>query len=134
MRWQIGLVGGLVALVAIGAAALYVHMGAAPTCENERAVVRVSRILHDDYHLDSVFMNNVKTVTGGYFSDSRDCSAEIAQIKGGENASTLPWREIRYRIVSQGKSEPPAVTVQLGDNVPLAPPVLSFWERLRANL
>jgi len=94
----------------------------------------VYEILRSDFHVESIFLNNVKTDSGGVFSDSRDCSAEITPIRGNESASTLPWREMRFRVVRQGKSQPPAITVELGGEVPLAPPQLSLWRRLLAYL
>src|SRR5580692_8634002 len=121
---------GIAASVLLGAIVLYVHGNAPPNCGSERALDRVSEILRDDFHLDSVLMNNITTISGGLLSDSHDCSAEVAEIRGGVNASAMPWQEIRYRVVQRGRSGPPLVTVELGGNVPLAQPTQSLWRGL----
>jgi hypothetical protein len=125
---------GFIALGLIGAAGLYVFKIATPACRSVQTVGRVYEILRDDFHLDSILLNNPTTVSGGFFSADHDCSAEVTQIRGNVNASALPWREIRYHIVHQENSQPPTITVELGGNVPLAPPAASLWERLLAYL
>ena len=95
---------------------------------------RVSAILRNDFHLDSLLMNNVRTVSGGYFSDSRDCSAEVTQIRGNVDASGMPWRAVRYQVVDRDKPRRPTITVELGGSVPLAAKVPSLWKRVLAYL
>jgi hypothetical protein len=125
---------GFVAVASLGAAALYMHRKASPSCTSVQALDRVSEILRDDFHLDTVLMNNITTVSGGFFSGSNDCSAEITAIRGSVDASALPWQQLQYRIVHQDKRQGFEVTVELGGRVPLAQPGPSFWERLRARL
>jgi hypothetical protein len=125
---------GLGVLASIGAIGLGLYMNAAPACDNTRTLDRVNVILRADFHLEGILLNNAKTVSGGFFSSSRDCTAEVTQIRGNEDASNLPWQEILYRIVHQQKSQPAAITVELGGAVPLAPPRPSLWTRLRAYL
>jgi hypothetical protein len=125
---------GLVALAAAGAVALYAHEQASPACDSEQAMDRVSVLLRNNFHLDSLLMNNVRTVSGGYFSDRRECSAEVTQIRGNVDASGMKWRAVRYRIVYQDKSRRPAITAELGGSVPLAAKVPSLWKRLLAHL
>lgn len=125
---------GLVAAALLGGPGFYAHERASPACDSEQAMDRVSAILRNDFHLDSLLMNNVGTVSGGYFSDSRDCSAEVTQIRSNVDASGMPWRAIRYRIVDRDKSQNPAITVELGGSVPLAAKVPSRWKRLLAYL
>jgi hypothetical protein len=129
---RIILASGVAAFALLGAIALYVRSNAPPNCGSEQALDRVSEILRDDFHLDSILMNNITTISGGFLSDRHDCSAEVTEIRGGVNASAMPWQEIRYRIVQQNKSRPPVVTVELGGNVPLAQPTPSLWKRLLA--
>lgn len=121
------------AVAALLGAALYAHRNAPPSCTSQDALVRVSAILRDQYHLDSVFMNDVRTVSNGFFGDTYQCSAEVTQIQGNVNASSMPWREVVYRIVYRGRFEPPAITVDLGGAVPLASPEQPFWTRLLAH-
>jgi hypothetical protein len=125
---------GLVAFASLGATALYLHRNAPPTCTNEWTLGRVSEILRDNFHLDGIIISHITTVSGGFFSNSHDCSAEVAEIRGGEDASAMAWREISYRIVHQDGSRPSVVTVELGDHVPLAPQTPSLWARLLAHL
>jgi hypothetical protein len=125
---------GLVAFALLGAFGFYAHERASPACDSEQAMGRVSVILRNDFHLDSLLMNNVRTVSGGYFSDSHDCSAEVTQIRGNVDASGMPWRAIRYRILVRDKAQSPAITVELGGSVPLAAKVPSRWKRLLAYL
>jgi hypothetical protein len=125
---------GLVAFASLGAATLYVHRNAPPTCTSDWTLGRVSEILRDNFHLDSIIMNHIATVSGGFFSDSHDCTAEVTKIRSGEDASGMAWQEIRYRIVHQDESRTSAVTLELGDHVPLAPQTPSLWARLLAYL
>jgi hypothetical protein len=123
-----------VAVALLGAAVLYVYKTAPPTCGSELALDRISTILRGDFHLNSIIANNVRTVSGGFFNDTRDCSAEVAEVRGDVDASVMPWREIRYRIVHQDKPPSFSITVELGDRVPLEPKTPSLWTRLLAYL
>src|ERR1700691_4424821 len=73
---------GSVALASLGAATLYVHRNAAPTCTGEWTLGRVSETLRDNFHLDSIIMNHITTISGGFFSNSHDCAAEVTEIRG----------------------------------------------------
>jgi hypothetical protein len=125
---------GFVAFASFAAAGLYAHRDAPPTCDSEQALSRVGEVMRDEYHLDSTFLNNIRTVSGGFFSDSHECSAEVTEIRGNVNASDMPWREVRYQIVRREKSEHADITVRLGGAVPLAGPSPSLWARLIAHL
>jgi hypothetical protein len=125
---------GLVAFASLGAATLYAHRNAPPTCTSEWTLGRVSGTLRNNFHLDSLIVNHIRTVSGGFFSNVHDCAAEVAKIRSGADASGMAWREIRYQIVHQGKSRPFSFTLELGDYVPLAPETPSLWSRLLAYL
>src|SRR5271156_2350224 len=112
---------GLVAFASLGAATLYAHRNAPPTCTSDWTLGRVSEILRDNFHLDSIIVNHITTVSGGFLSKSLDCAAAVTEIRGGEDASGMAWQEIRYRIVHQDGSRPSVVTLELGNRVPLAP-------------
>ena len=127
--WSFGL--GVVVLV--GAGVLYAHRNAPPSCRDRDVITRVSDILHDQFHLDSIFLNDVTTVSDGFFGDSYECWAQVAEIKGNLNAGNMPWRAVAYRIVSRGRDAEPTITVELRGTVPLAPPQ-TFWARLMGRL
>jgi hypothetical protein len=130
---RIVLSGVVVALGAIGAATWYLNSEAPPACGSEQALHAVTGILRDQFRLDGVFVNNIATVSGGLFGDRRECSAEVAAIRGNVAASDMPWRSIHYQIEQRDGSGRPIVSVQLGGNVPLANQAPSFWERLIAR-
>jgi hypothetical protein len=125
---------GLVAFASLGAATLYVHRNAPPTCTSDWTLGKVSEILRDSFHLDSIIINHIRTVSGGFFSNSHNCAAEVTEIRSGKDPSGMAWQEIRYRIVHQDESRTSAVTLELGDHVPLAPQTPSLWARLLAYL
>ncbi len=122
---------GCAVVAALGGVALYAHGGAAPACGSDQAQGQVYRVLRDQFHLESVFLHDFTTLSGGYFSAARDCTAEIAEIRGNVDAADLPWRQIRYRVVHSDSSERPVVTVDLGGPTPFVPPpVQTLWTRL----
>jgi hypothetical protein len=118
------------AAVFLGSAAAYLRSDAAPACGSDAALGQVYAVLRDRFHLDSVFLNDIKPLAGGYFSDRRNCAAEVTEIRGNVAASGMAWRAVRYRIVRRETAPYADVTVSLGDNVPLAPERRSFWQRL----
>jgi hypothetical protein len=118
----------------VGAMGLYAYRNPLPTCESEQALNRVDEVLRDEYHLDSIFVNNIQTVSREFFSDRRECSAEVAPIRGNVKAADMPWQEVRYQIERRAESESLTITVKLGSTVPLARPPPSLWARLRARL
>jgi hypothetical protein len=117
-----------------GAAVLYTDRDAPLTCDSDQALTQVSEVLRNEYHLDSTLINGVRTVSGGFFGHSHQCSAEVAQIRGNANASDMPWREVRYQIVRRERSVDSDITVNLGGAVPLAGPPPTLWTRLLAHL
>jgi hypothetical protein len=119
----------LVGAVVLGAAGFYAHTRAAPPCDSDQALGRVYQTLRDDFHFDSMLVNNVQTVSGNYFSTQRECSAEVTQIRGNVTASDMKWRALRYWI-AQDASASPTITVKVGDGIPLAEPTPSLWKRL----
>jgi hypothetical protein len=123
----------IVVFVSLGAAGLYLNEDAAPDCDSEPALRAVTGILRNQFHLDGLFVNNITSVHGWYFSDRRECSAEVAEIRGGVNAADMRWRLVQYRIEHGKDSEHPVVSARLEEDVPLAKPVPSFWERLLAH-
>jgi hypothetical protein len=120
----------LAAAIALAAAAVYAYSRAAQACDSDQALAKVYQTLRDDFHFDSMLVNNVQTVSGNYFSTQRECSAEVTQIRGNVTASDMKWRALRYWIAQKDASAPPTITVKVGDSTPLAEPTLSLWKRL----
>lgn len=131
MRCRLVLCIGCV-VVGLGAVAgLDAHSHAAPACGSDVAQRGVYDALHGQFHLDSLFLHNFTPLSGGFFSDARDCSAEVVEIRGNISASDMPWRQVRYRIVQAGDPGRPVVTVSLGDAAPFAEhPTQTLWSRL----
>ncbi|MGA3398881.1 MAG: hypothetical protein ABSC95_06645 [Acetobacteraceae bacterium] len=124
-----------VAVAALGGAALYEHKGAAPECDSDRAQGQVYRVLRDQFHLEGIFLHNFTSTAGGFFSDTRDCAADVAEIRGNVNAADMRWRQIRYRVVYSDTSERPDVSVDLGGATPFVqPPEPTLWARLLSHL
>jgi len=124
------LAAGIAIVAALGAAGFYAASGAAPACDSDPVLHAVTDTLRDRFRLDGIFLNNIGTVSGGLFGRRRECSAEVAAIRGNVNASDMPWRSIRYQTDQSDRS---VVAVQLGEGVPLAEQTPSFWERLFAH-
>ena len=113
---------------------MYLHRDAPPACNSDEALDHVYATLRDRFHLQSIFLNDIRTLSGGYFSNRYDCSAEVTEVRGNIAASGMPWRAVRYRIVHQDTAPYAAVTVELGGTVPLAPKRRTFWQRVLAYL
>ena len=129
--------GWLVLLTVVSVAGVltaYLRSTAAPDCASDVALGQVYAALRDRFHLQSVFLNDIKEHAGWYLSDRRDCSAEVSEIRGNVAASGMDWREVRYRIVARDGAPDAAVSVELGGRVPLAPKSRTFWQRMLANL
>ncbi|HUB13720.1 MAG TPA: hypothetical protein VMB34_17355 [Acetobacteraceae bacterium] len=134
MRSRPGWMIAAIALLVAGAMALYLRSDAAAACDSDEALGQVYALLRDRFHLQSVFLNDIRAVSGGYFGDRRDCSAEVTEIRGNVAASSMPWRAVRYRIVRQHPAPSAVVSVELGGDRPLAPRRPSFWMRVLAYL
>jgi hypothetical protein len=118
----------------LGAAALYEHRGAAPACDSDQAQGQVYGVLRDQFHLQGIFLHGFTSTSGGFFSDTRTCTAEIAEIRGNVNAADLHWRQIRYRIARPDRTKLPVVAVNLGSATPfLETPEQTLWTRLGAR-
>jgi hypothetical protein len=124
-----------VAAVVLGGAALYAHGRAAPACDSDATEGEVNRVLHDEFHLQGVFLHDFTTISGGYFSDAQDCVAEVAEIRGNVDAGDMPWRSVRYKVTRSDNPENPVVAVDLGKATPFVPPSdQTWWTRLLAHL
>jgi hypothetical protein len=134
LRLRMPLVIACVAVAGLGGVALYAYGDAAPACDSDPALGQVYRVLRDQYHVEGVFLHDFTPVSGGWFSDPRDCAAEIAEIRGNVNAADLPWRQVRYRVTHSDSADRPVVTVDLGNATPfVGPPKQTLWTRLFAH-
>jgi hypothetical protein len=125
---------GCFVAAASGGAALYLHQDAAPACDSDQAQGQVYRVLHDRFHLESVFLHDFTTLSGGYFGATRDCNAEVAEIKGNVDAADMRWRHIRYHVARSDRPDRPVVTVDLGGATAfVAAPEPTLWSRMFAH-
>lgn len=125
---------GFALLAVVGAAAFYWHNYAAPSCGSDQVLNSVYQHLRHQPQLDSIILNGVRTESGTFFSRSRTCAAQVAQIRGSTSASDMPWRKVRFHVARGDAPDNPLVTVELGGQTSLAPPPPSLWQRLLDEL
>lgn len=104
-----------------------------PSCTSEEALNGAYAALHDRYQLDSIFLNNIRTIDGGWFSRQFECSAEVATIRGNEDLVRLQWRSVHYTVMHVEGVPNFAVLADLGGPTPFVRKKPSFWERLIAG-
>ena len=126
-----------VALLILGTAAvlaggvLYAHRDAPPSCGAPQTLDRVTAALQAQSQLSSIVLGDVHTLSDGFFGTRYDCAAVVAELRGGVSASAMQWRTIRYSSARPGPSPLTVVSVTIGKEVPLPPPVPTWWQRLR---
>jgi hypothetical protein len=86
---------GLGMAAVLGAGVLYAYSVAAPDCRSDLVQDRLLEILREQLQLDSVLINQITTVSGGYLSKEQQCTAQVTQIRGNIDASAMPWRSLR---------------------------------------
>jgi hypothetical protein len=121
---------GLVAVVAIVAVGGYFYFAAAPSCISNQVQRRASELLRSQFNMDSIFFNDIQEVSGNAFSDRRECTAQVAQIKGNTSPIAMSWRQLRYSIAPGTEPERPDIKVELGASGPYVPPSPTLWERI----
>lgn len=128
-------VGILVVIVALaGAAELFMHEVAAPTCDSSEAQAKLYDVLLNEFRMHNIFVNNVTTTTGGWFNTTQACSAQVTEIRGNVSASDMPWQGVQFNIRRPNLAQPFAMKVTLDGAEPLAAPNPSLWARLLAYL
>ena len=121
---------GVVAAVAIVAVGGYFYFAAAPYCDSNQVQGRASALLRSQFNLDSIFFNNIQEVSGNIFSDRRECTAQITQIKGNTSPTAMSWRQLRYSIAPGTDPDLPDIKADLGPSGPYVPPPVTLWERI----
>ena len=121
---------GVVAAVAIVSVGGYFYFAAAPACTSNQVQGRASELLRTQFSLDSVFFNNIQEVSGNIFSDHRECTAQVTQIKGNTSPTAMSWRQLRYSIAAGTEPELSDIKIDLGPSGPYVPPPLTLWERI----
>jgi hypothetical protein len=97
---------------------LYASQYAAPACDADQTQAAVARVLHSQFHLEGIYLHDFNKVSGSYVSPTRDCAAEVAEIRGNISVSDLNWRPIHYRVARSSASDNPTVSVDLGGATP----------------
>ena len=121
---------GLFAAAAIVAVGGYFYFAAAPSCDSNLAQGRTSDLLRSQLNLESVFFNNIQEISGNIFSDRRECTAQVTQIKGNTSPTAMSWRQLRYSIAPGTEPDLPDIKVDLGPSGPYVPPPSTVWERV----
>jgi hypothetical protein len=121
---------GLTAAAAIVAVGGYFYFAAAPSCDGDHVQGRASELLRSQFNMDSIFFNNIQEVSGNIFSDRRDCTAQVTQIKGNTSPTSMNWRQLRYSVAQGTAPELPDIKIDLGPSGPYVPPPPTLWERI----
>jgi len=124
---SIGLVTAVVAIVALG---VYAYTAAAPACDSNEVLSRTTDMLRSQFNLDSVFINNIQVVSGNIFSDRRECTAQVTQIKNNISPTAMTWRQLRYWITPGVDPELADIKLALGTDEPYVEPPLTLRERI----
>jgi hypothetical protein len=128
--WTLLILGFVIVCAALGAEAWQMHAKSAAACTSVEALDKLHRVLRARYGLDSTFINDVKTASGGFFATRQHCTAQIAEIRDNVNAEDMAWRALDYVIVRDGASSGSVVTAELGGPMKLNVPPPSFWRVL----
>ena len=76
--------------------------------------------------MGTLAINDPETVSGGFFSIERGCSADVASIRGGLDAEHMHWLHVNYQVRETEGSGKVQITAQVIGPVPLAA-VHSYW-------
>jgi hypothetical protein len=123
---------GFIASASPGAVTLFAHRSAPPGRDSGQILDRVAAILYGVLHRGGLPVNDIRTVSSGYFTDSHDCSVEVTQTSVYVNASCVRWREIPYGILDRDESRRAVVTFEVLGDAPLAGPPPFLWTSVLA--
>ena len=76
--------------------------------------------------LGTLAINDAETLSGGFLSTERGCSADLASIRGGLDAEHMHWLHVNYQVREIEGRRKIEVTAQVVGPVSLAP-VHSYW-------
>ena len=76
--------------------------------------------------LGTLAINDAETLSGGFLSKERACSADLASIRSGLDAEHMHWLHVDYQVREIEGSRKIEVTAQVIGPVPLAP-VHTYW-------
>jgi hypothetical protein len=128
--WGVRLI-GLALAVALVLGGLRAHRNLQAACGNDAVLSAVHDALRDQFHIDHIFINGVRAVSGSMLTGRYECRAQVAEIRGNVDAGSLPWRGVRYISRHHPDGTPPRVSVTLQAGVSLAPPEpKSLWDRI----
>jgi hypothetical protein len=91
-----------------------------PSCHSKEAIKGMIEALKDPA-LGTLAVNNATTISGGPFARVRDCTADIAPLRGGVEAADMRWMRVTYEIVKSDTPDGVHVTAALGGATSLAP-------------
>jgi hypothetical protein len=91
-----------------------------PPCHSDPAIKGLIAALADP-GLGTIAVNNAVTVSSGLFSAERDCTADIAALRGGVDAADMHWLRVSYQVKTGVNPDQADVAAQRGTAVTLAP-------------
>jgi hypothetical protein len=91
-----------------------------PGCNSARTISGLIVALKDS-DLGPFAVNDVKTQSIGLLSRERECTGEVASLRGSLNAQDMHWYSLRYTVKTGDNTQRADVAAKLGDTVPLAP-------------
>lgn len=120
----------LIVVAALGVATWVLRRDTPPSCSSEPVLNATYAALHDRYQLNSIFLNDIRTVHGGWFSHRFECEAEVTTIRGNQDLADMPWRSVHYSVLHINGVPDFAVEAELGGPTPFVRQKPSWWQEL----
>jgi hypothetical protein len=124
--WSKSIVGVVFVLILLLIGAKFtVRTLSPPSCHSDQVVDGLAESLKY-LALGTLAINDAETISGGFLSTERGCSADLASIRTGLDAEHMHWLHVNYQVREIEGSRKIEVTTQVIGPVPLAP-VHTYW-------
>lgn len=102
-----------VGLIASGSIA-YSQRNPSPSCSDERTIASVIKILSEQFHIPGTLsLRNIRTETGGMFSRSYTCGADVDGITGVFTLGSTRFNAVSYTSSMTDDGNQHYVTAQI---------------------